>query len=357
MASPDDCHRFQILSLSGGGVRGLYTVTILAELEQHLAEQSKNPDYRISQHFDLIAGTSIGGILALGLASGMKARDLRDLLDNERLTIFPRPVLRNIFSVIRYLRSLRLPFTSRYSANPLKKILTEVFKDQTIGDLHTPVIIPAVNATTGMVQMFKTPHHPDFKQDWKNKLVDVALATSAAPTYFPAHVFNDCIYVDGGLVANSPALAAIHEAGQFFNVKDMKSSVAVLQIGTMGAQMTLAPKASWLTPWFSEGYITRWGSGSQLIELTLSSNETLHNHVAGHIIAPDNFVILDEKPTQHQSSAISLDNASDRSANILTGRAKEKVKWNLNNQNLLAFFEHSAAKSVFHYGSQSNQNY
>ena len=88
MSDPDKTN-FQILSLSGGGMRGLYTATVLAELEQSLADKSDDPHYWIGQHFDLICGTSIGGILALGLASGLNARALANILDSNRKDIFP----------------------------------------------------------------------------------------------------------------------------------------------------------------------------------------------------------------------------------------------------------------------------
>ncbi|WP_315982999.1 CBASS cGAMP-activated phospholipase [Aliamphritea spongicola] len=185
---------FQILSLSGGGMRGLYTVHVLAELEQSLAELHDEPDYWIGKHFDLICGTSIGGIVALGLASGINARDLSHILDSNRLKIFPLEKTNKIAKITKKIRQAR---KGLYSSEPLREVLDDVFGNMLIGELKSRVLIPTVNFTTGSVQVFKTPHHPDFQRDWKVKAVDVALATSAAPTYFPIHQIGNCWYVDG----------------------------------------------------------------------------------------------------------------------------------------------------------------
>ena len=84
-----------------------------------------------------------------------------------------------------------------------------------MGDLQHRVIIPAVNLTKGAPQMFKTAHHADFKRDHRLRLVDVALATAAAPTFFPISSIGDELFADGGLFANSPDLLALHEAEHF----------------------------------------------------------------------------------------------------------------------------------------------
>jgi len=82
---------FQVLSLSGGGARGLYTIQVLAKLEEYLSDSSGNESYNISQHFDLICGTSIGGILALALAHGRyNAREILKIMNDNQLNIFPQ---------------------------------------------------------------------------------------------------------------------------------------------------------------------------------------------------------------------------------------------------------------------------
>jgi patatin-like phospholipase/acyl hydrolase len=90
-----------------------------------------------------------------------------------------------------------------------------------MSDLVRPVVIPAVCLTKGGPKVFKTGHHPRFVLDWRLPVSDVALATSAAPTYFPAHRIGDDLYADGGMFANSPDMIALHEAEQFLGVSRM----------------------------------------------------------------------------------------------------------------------------------------
>src|SRR5690606_6699382 len=144
---------------------GLYTATMLAELE----EQFGDP---IAAHFDLIAGTSIGGILALGLAAETPAAKIRDLFEEHGEAIFyDRPVPKSRPSRLRDLwRSFNKP---KYQSSALKDTINAVLSEGTkIGDLPHRVIIPAVNLTKGQPQLFKTPHHEDFRRDYKLAVVD-----------------------------------------------------------------------------------------------------------------------------------------------------------------------------------------
>ncbi len=327
---------FQILSLSGGGVRGLYTITVLAELEQHLADEFSDENYWIGKHFDLICGTSIGGILALGLANGQTARELLEILDLNRKEIFPfKSRLTKIF---------KRPYQSLYTTTPLRKVLQKAYKGKIIGDLKARVLVPAVNYTTGSVQVFKTPHHIDFRNDWKLTLVDVGLATSAAPTFFPIHTINDSRYVDGGLAANSPALMGFHEVRQFLG--DSKTQTRVLVVGTMGQEKTADHNKK-----LNAGYVGGWSMGKALVELTLSANEGLHNQILRHLLSEDSLLEIDDSATSEQSKNLDLDNASDVAASVLKGRAKERAKKTISEPIFKNFIKHQAPKPTFFYGS------
>ena len=194
----EDAAHFQALALSGGGFRGLYTAQLLADLEQHLGQPA-------ATRFDLIAGTSIGGILALALACEIPAARIVSLFQDHGAEIFRR-------------RSLFGYFKSKYASTPLQSLLADssLFGERQLGECLHPVLVPAINYTTGKPVVFKTAHHSSFQTDKHFRLVDVALATSAAPTYFPRHVFNNCQYVDGGLFANAPGILALHEAEFYF---------------------------------------------------------------------------------------------------------------------------------------------
>lgn len=173
------CVIFRILSLYGGGYKGLYTSQFLAGLE------AESGDIPLHRRFDLIAGTSIGGILALAVSSGkVTVRDIVEAMSSHGTDVFgtkepPSSQLGIIWDLIAHRA------TARYSPEPLRKLVCEIAGDDTfVGDLKQETIVPAVNVTKGSPQVFKTPHHASFQRDWKVSVVDVAMATSAAPTFF-----------------------------------------------------------------------------------------------------------------------------------------------------------------------------
>lgn len=207
--------RFQILSLDGGGIKGLYSAAILAQLEDDLNLAD------ITEHFDLITGTSTGGIIALGLGAGLRPREIVQFYSQHGPTIFPDC----------WLARKRHYVQRKYSAEPLQAALKKCVGDRRLADSRKRLVIPSYNLDKGEVYLFKTPHHERLRRDWKVPMWKVAMATSAAPTYFPAFQEIDHIrLIDGGLWANNPTMVGIVEAvsmlGQPIN------TIAVLSLGT-----------------------------------------------------------------------------------------------------------------------------
>lgn len=187
----------RILSIDGGGIKGIFPVAFLASLEQEV----ESP---IGDYFDLIAGTSTGGIIALGLGLGFTAKELLR---------FYEELGGQVFAGNRLLRSLRRIGFAKYSQKPLRKALESKFGNSRIGESKIRLIIPSLNLDTGKVHVFKTAHHPHFQKDYKESVVDTALATAAAPTYFPTHrAASGVPLVDGGVWANNPAGVSVVEA-------------------------------------------------------------------------------------------------------------------------------------------------
>jgi patatin-like phospholipase/acyl hydrolase len=211
---------FRILSLDGGGIRGAFTAACLAEMEKRL-------DRPLVEHFDLIAGASTGGIIAAALACGLSAGDILGMYRRHGEKIFTRggslwrtgvrqvgttalhPLLR-----LKLGRQSEDLFYARYAEEPLALALTEVFGDRVFESIvKTRLIIPAINLANGQPTVFKTPHLPELPRDRKRRVVDILLATTAAPTYFPVAVIEPgTAYCDGGLWANNPGVAAYAEA-------------------------------------------------------------------------------------------------------------------------------------------------
>lgn len=210
---------FKILSLDGGGVRGAFSASALASLEMQFG-------VRLIDHFDLLVGTSTGGIIALALAAGLPATAIREFYRSAGPRIFapmsgPLRLWRLVSSIVR----------PKHSQAPLRAALQEVFGDRTIAALKTRVVIPAFSATAGRIRLFKTPHHKRLTRDHSRTLVEVALATSAAPYFLPGLSTNEGErFIDGGVWANNPIAVGVVEAIGYMGIP--ARCVRVLSIGT-----------------------------------------------------------------------------------------------------------------------------
>jgi patatin-like phospholipase/acyl hydrolase len=203
----DKGRNFRILSIDGGGIRGIYPAAVLAGLEEtYVAGRS------IAGYFDLIAGTSTGGIIALGLAAGLTAGDLQHLYLERGKDIFPPHGPGVIGRIVRRVSAYRRFLWYSYDQESLARVLRERFGDLALGSAGTRLCIPSFEGVHGEVYIFKTPHHPDFRKDLHEPMVKVALATSAAPTYYRPLRDAGYTFVDGGVWANNPVMIAVTEA-------------------------------------------------------------------------------------------------------------------------------------------------
>ncbi|WP_409562715.1 CBASS cGAMP-activated phospholipase [Hyphomicrobium sp. MC8b] len=218
--------RFRILSLDGGGIRGIFPATILAELERRFGQ-----GYRLAQYFDLIAGTSTGGILALGLGAGLSADDLRRLYVEKGSEIFPARD-QSLAGRIRSLgRSTRHWFAYLYDREALESLLSARLGEKLFGDSQSRLCIPAFDGKHSEVFVYKTPHHRDYKYDRFERMVVVGLATSAAPTYFQPFRHGGYQLVDGGVWANNPIMLAVIEVLTCFTVTTEQIDVLSISCG------------------------------------------------------------------------------------------------------------------------------
>lgn len=217
----------RILSLDGGGIRGLVSCLWLTGVEDALSRAGKPG---LLKGFDLLAGSSTGAIVAAGLAIGLAPATLADLYRDHRHTIFPGMAER------LWSRSGRLltdgPSAPKYDAKGLEKVLKQVFGKATLGEVQAPLLITAYDTVSRAPVMFKSfkPEHRELP------LWEVCRASSAAPTYFPAHAMKvegqDCALIDGGVVANNPTACAIAEALRKDAQVDNSRDLVVLSVGT-----------------------------------------------------------------------------------------------------------------------------
>ncbi len=235
-------NHLRVLSIDGGGIRGILPGQVLVALEKKLQEKSKNSNARIADYFDLIAGTSTGGILTcLYLCPDEKkvrpifsAQQALDLYLNYGKSIFQNDTRQMLVS--------RGGLTEeKYSAKALEDILKKYFKEIKLSELLQPCIITSYNILTRSTHFF-TQHDAKQKPGYDYLLRDVARATSAAPTYFePALIYSmtgvSYPLLDGGVFANNPGMCAYAEAHQQFKRLDQTKNVNakdmfMLSIGT-----------------------------------------------------------------------------------------------------------------------------
>jgi hypothetical protein len=235
----------RVLALDGGGVRGLYTGVLLRDLSGLLGREAGKDGTDIGRNFELISGTSTGGILACALAAGVPPDRIVDLYEQKGPLIFadPMPASRPR----KFGWGLRNARKAANSSAPLKQALTEIFGDCTLSGLFRDrgiaLAIPATRILNHETKVFKTPHFDRYGVDGDHTIVDVCLATSAAPVFLPLHEMESgneagrgTRYADGGLWANNPTLVALLEALEMCEKAESdggaKRSIEILSIGT-----------------------------------------------------------------------------------------------------------------------------
>jgi patatin-like phospholipase/acyl hydrolase len=221
---------FRILSIDGGGICGILPASVLSEIEHRfLAGRS------IAGYFDMIAGTSTGGIIALALATGMPAAAIRDVYVERGGLIFPP-----CSWLARCWRQIRRLVRYGYDAKALENELSRIFQARVFGEATTRLVIPSFEGRHGEPWIFKTPHHPDYRNDRHQKIVKVGLATAAAPTFFRALENDGYLMVDGGLWANNPVMNAIVDALACFDIE--RHQIEVLSLGCGETQYRVTPE-------------------------------------------------------------------------------------------------------------------
>tara|TARA_R110001599_G_scaffold159052_2_gene346340 strand:- start:149031 stop:150134 length:1104 start_codon:yes stop_codon:yes gene_type:complete len=347
--------RFQILSLSGGGYRGLHIAQVLEIIEKKI-------DGPIAHHFDLIAGTSIGGIIALALALEIPARVIRETLEKLGPSLFPKTppeflVARTLFEKAGYLAIAKYLFKHRkelaaegqatrsawYQPKPLHDALSkqDYFGDRQIGDLKFPVVIPAVNYSTGLPKFYKTDHHPSLLFDRELKIIDVALGTSAAPVFFPAHKINDDRIVDGGLIANDPTHVAVHEAMYLFGIRPPlygdsstgNDDLRVLSIGTLSPKRFADPSKP-----LDQGLLD-WGTG--VFDLAGSAQEAMSAFMIDTHMLPGKVIRLPTLESRPEK-APGLADVSSSSTEILRASASNVAQYAFGDQQFMDLFKHKS---------------
>jgi len=321
---------FQALALTGGGFRGLFAAQALQCMEEHIG-------HPIGRHFDLSCGTSIGGIVALAVAFEVPMKKVVEVFSDLGATIFPPHTLPESKLGIGWdlVKHRNKP---RYSSAPLREAIASLIpEDSILGDALHPVAIPAVNVTEGRPQVFKTRHKPEWHRDWKLKAIDVALATSAAPTFFELAEVSGSLYSDGGLFANAPDMIAVHEAEHYFGVTI--DAVRILSIGTTTKSYSISFNAG------REFGVADWMQEARLFSVMISAQQQFVDQLMGHRLG-DRYLRLDKEPSQEQASDLGLDIATPVAIRTLKALAT-KATTDLIGNRLDGYLAHTPQLKLF----------
>ncbi len=255
--------RFQILSLDGGGFKGLFSAALLAKLEDDLGTT-------ISEHFDLIVGTSTGGIIALALGLGISPKRIVELYERNGS---------EVFAAVPVWSSVKHWILRKYSNGSLSQQLQQVFGMRTLASSNKRLIIPSYNLGAEDVYIFKTPHHPRLKRDGRELAWKVALATASAPTYFSAcREVDDLRLIDGGVWANNPAMIGIVEAISMLGIP-----LGAIHLCSIGTSYDIPPRPKYLD-WGGKGL---WASAA--IDIVMRSQSQGVDKQVFHLLGPERY--------------------------------------------------------------------
>lgn len=327
-----DKKEFKVLSIDGGGIKGLYTANILAQLE-------KEYKCNLSDYFDMICGTSSGGIIALALSLKIPASVILKFYREDGPEIFKYKG--NMARSYAFFKQLLIK--SKYNKSRLRDALLKVLGDQKMGDANNLLCIPSFNVSTGKNRVFKYDHST-LRGDNSLKMVDVALATSAAPTYFPMHKMENAYYVDGGIWANNPSLVGLSESMKFFvgEGKDF-DSLKILSVSSLNYANGFHIDKKWYnTSDFERWSFRHWGG--KLFQLTLDAQSEfvdyfLHNLIES-LAGPGLLVTIpSHEISPNNVSSINLDMATKKSIDLLEVYGRQQGLKYRTQPEIKAFFD------------------
>jgi uncharacterized protein len=308
---------FRILALSGGGYLGLYSAALLAAIEDHVGEP-------IGRHFDLVAGTSVGGIIAAAVAFELPLSELVAFFVEQGSDVFSARAAPS-GTVGRLLDLSRSVLGPKYSNQALRDALDARLAGATFADALHPIVLPAVNVTRSTTKVFKTPHASGSRGDEQVRVADAVLAACAAPAYFPSVAIDGALYADGGLFAVAPDQVALHEAEHFIGVASERVRMLSIGTATLGYQPAEGVDA--------DAGAVGWLSDGRLI-LTLIAVQQQHVQAMMENRLGARYLRLDAR--WPSDAGLGIDIATRRAAKTLTALAART--WRETDREALAAF-------------------
>lgn len=302
---------FKILSIDGGGIKGLYSSTIIEHLETKY-------DCSISDYFDMLCGTSTGGLIALALSLKIPASTLSNLYMEKGSKIFPNtPILNTIKQVL---------WGGKYKDKQLKKNLQEIYGDRKLGDSNNLLCIPTYSLTDARPWVFKFDHKEgQLDRDNKARYVDVALSTSAAPTYLPLceiDYYDNKQFVDGGVWANDPTMVGLIEALKYFVGKGKEyDSIQILSISslsTTGGKPIGLNRYRSFAKWRADLFDVFSTGQSSFTEYFMNSIREFNDVKVEYIRIPS------EKIASGQECLVKMDKTTSKAIHFIRGKGNDQ---------------------------------
>lgn len=333
-----DNRPYRVLTIDGGGMRGLYTSILLETLEKQFAKNRGLETLDIGKAFDLIVGTSTGAFIAIGLALGVPIREVTRLYRDFGPKVFQDPVPNqyahngSILSLWAWaIRNWRKPANH---ADILREALLPYLGDMTLGEAYEKrnigLCIPAVNMATHRGVLFKTPHNPHRTRYSKYKLIDVCLASISAPILFSLTTIDDPddpedykVFIDGGLWANNPVLVGMTDA---LRMAKNKRPIEIVSVGTcdpVGGTFISKKNTEW--------GLNEWRVGTRVLSLALEAQSSANNEMAlvlaKHLKNPCKIIrILQSPPSSDQEKYLVMDQATPETLKVLSDLAKQDAE-------------------------------
>lgn len=326
---------FKMLCIDGGGIKGLYSSKILEHLEDKI-------EGNISDYFDMICGTSTGGLIALGLSLNISTPEISAIYEKNGEKIFPE--LGKGKSKFKQYAS-----GGKYTDVELKKVLENIFGNKKLKNCNNILCIPSYSLTDGRPWIFKFGHRKEMNRtrDDETLCIDVALATSAAPTYLPVaeiDSYDNRQFIDGGIFANDPSMVGFTEAMSFFvgenNEYDELHILSISSLNSSVGEKTGSKRNRSLWDWGEDLFNSILNSQAKFIEYFMSQIKNFNSVPVTYVRIPSEIL------SSSQDELISLDNSSKEAIDLIKGKGNDAGEIWKKKEEIKQFFKNKKTYKV-----------